>query len=130
MKANGTFEVEVMAEPPYDVHEGVSLSRVHVEKRFEGALSGTSKVDMLAVGTPVEGSGAYVATERIVGTLDGKAGSFVVMHRGTRTRDGFTLSIDIVASSGTGELEGIAGRIEIQIVEGKHFYEVDYTLAR
>ena len=39
------------------------------------------------------------------------------------------LSCTVVPDSGTGELTGLAGSLAINIVEGKHLYEFDYTLA-
>lgn len=38
------------------------------------------------------------------------------------------LSITVVPDSGTDELSGISGRFKIEIVEGKHFYEFEYSL--
>ena len=83
---------------------------------------------MLAVGTPVEGSAAYVAVERISGTLDGRGGSFLACHNGVMDRGTPSLSVTVVPDSGTGELEGLTGRIAIDIVDGKHFYTFDYAL--
>jgi Protein of unknown function (DUF3224) len=34
----------------------------------------------------------------------------------------------VVPDSGTGNLTGIAGTFTVNIVDGKHFYEFDYTL--
>jgi hypothetical protein len=33
-----------------------------------------------------------------------------------------------VPDSGTGELEGLAGRMQIAVADGRHSYEFDYTL--
>jgi hypothetical protein len=33
-----------------------------------------------------------------------------------------------VPDSGTGQLIGLSGKMEINIIEGKHFYEFEYTL--
>jgi hypothetical protein len=55
-------------------------------------------------------------------------GSFVLQHTGTMTRGAPELGITVVPDSGTGELVGLAGKMTIKIVEGKHFYEFDYTL--
>ena len=129
MIVKGSFEVKVSAEPAHDVVDGVALSRATCDKRFSGPLDATGLVSMLAVRSPVEGSAAYVAIERISGTLDGKRGTFVVQHVGTMTRGGPSLVITIAPDSGTGELAGISGRMSIQIIEGKHFYELDYDLA-
>ena len=38
------------------------------------------------------------------------------------------LSVTVVPDSGTGELEGLAGKMTINIEEGKHSYEFEYTL--
>ena len=36
--------------------------------------------------------------------------------------------ISVVPDSGTGELAGLAGTMTIDIVDGAHFFEFDYTL--
>jgi hypothetical protein len=33
-----------------------------------------------------------------------------------------------VPDSGTGQLAGLAGRMDIRITDGKHFYSFDFTL--
>jgi hypothetical protein len=38
------------------------------------------------------------------------------------------LIITVVPDSGTGDLVGLAGRMDIIIANGKHSYEFDYTL--
>jgi hypothetical protein len=38
------------------------------------------------------------------------------------------LSVTVVPDSGTGELAGLAGVFKIDIVDGQHLYEFDYTL--
>ena len=40
----------------------------------------------------------------------------------------YNLIIDVVPDSGTGQLAGLAGRVKIVIADGKHSYEIDYTL--
>ncbi|MDO9018113.1 MAG: DUF3224 domain-containing protein [Deltaproteobacteria bacterium] len=129
MNANGTFEITMNAEPPYDVVEGVSLGRVSFDKRFSGPLDATSKVDMIGARTPVDGSAGYVAIERVTGTLDGRQGTFVLQHSGVMTRGERTLSVTVVPDSGTGGLKGLSGRMDIQIVEGKHHYVFEFELA-
>ena len=96
------------------------------DKRFRGPLDATSVVHMLAVMSATPGSGAYVAIERIEGTLDGKRGSFHAQHSGAMDRGTPSLDISVVPDSGTGELAGLHGRIAIDIVDGKHYYTFDY----
>jgi hypothetical protein len=128
MIAKGKFEITVQQEPPYDVVDGVSLGRASFDKRFSGALEATGKVQMLGARTPVEGSAGYVALERISGTLDGRTGSFVVVHLGLMTRGAPSLEIKVVPDSGTGDLKGLTGKIDIQIVDRQHYYELIYEL--
>jgi hypothetical protein len=126
--AGGTFEVEMNPQPPYDTAGGVSLGRVSISKQFRGDLEASSTVEMLSAMTEVRGSAGYVAIERVTGTLDGRAGGFVLQHAGTMTRGNAELSVTVVPDSGSGELKGIAGEMKIDIVDGKHFYAFDYTL--
>jgi hypothetical protein len=126
--ASGTFEVEMNAQPPYDTSGGVSLGRMSISKQFRGALEASSTVEMLSAMTGVKGSAGYVAIERVTGTLDGRAGGFVLQHAGTMTRGNAELSVSVVPDSGSGELKGIAGKMTIDIVDGKHLYAFDYTL--
>jgi hypothetical protein len=128
MVARGTFQVTVQADPPYDVVEGVALGHAQVDKRFQGPLDATSRVHMIGARTAVDGSAAYVAMERVTGTLDGKTGTFVLQHTGSMIGGVPSLSVVVVANSGTGELTGIAGRMAIEIQGGDHSYAFDYTL--
>ena len=127
MRAHGTFEVK-LTPVASDPAQGGSFGRMTLDKRFEGDLVGISKGEMLAATTAVEGSAGYVAIERVEGTLHGRGGAFVLQHLGTMTRGEPRLLIGVVPDSGTGELTGLAGTMEITITGGRHFYDFDYTL--
>jgi hypothetical protein len=129
MNATGTFEITMHPEAPYDVVEGVSLARVRFEKRFSGALDASSVVHMIGARTAVETSAGYVAIERVTGSLDGRAGTFVLQHSGVMTRGALSLSVTVVPDSGTGALAGLSGSMTIQVVEGKHRYAFEYAIA-
>jgi len=83
---------------------------------------------MLAVTTSVEGSAGYVGMEHVTGTLKGHSGTFALQHTGTMTRGAPQLSVTVVPDSGTDQLEGLAGKMQIIIADGKHSYEFDYSL--
>ena len=83
----------------------------------------------LAAMGSVKGSAGYVAIERVTGILDGRTGSFALQHSGTMTRGVQELSVAVVPDTGTGELTGIAGRMNIIITDGKHSYEFHYSIA-
>jgi hypothetical protein len=125
--AKGTFQVELRREPPYEVSDGVSLGRTAIDKIFSGDLRGTSSAQMLSAAGEVKGSAGYVAIERFVGSLDGRSGSFVLQHFGVMTRGTAELKVSVVPDTGTGELRGIAGRLNIEIKDGRHEYVFEYS---
>lgn len=130
MTAKGTFDTANWTpQPHYDDRDGVTLGIVTMTKTFQGDLTGTSLVTLLVASTPVEDSRSYVAMERIDCTLDGRAGSFTVQHSAASDRGGKDLRITVVPDSGTGELRGIRGTMDIVIApDGSHSYTFDYTL--
>ena len=126
-EARGTFDVKVIPQAADDAAGG-PFGRLFLDKQFHGDLEGGSKGQMLAAGTAVEGSAGYVAMEIVSGTLDGRKGSFILQHVGSMARGVPTLTVTIVPDSGTEQLTGIAGRMTIIIADGKHSYELEYTL--
>jgi Protein of unknown function (DUF3224) len=54
-----------------------------LDKQCHGDLDATAKGEMLTGGAAVKDSGAYVAMERVSGTLRGRTGSFLLRHSGT-----------------------------------------------
>ncbi|MGA2599534.1 MAG: DUF3224 domain-containing protein [Bryobacteraceae bacterium] len=127
-RATGTFEVKLT---PQEAETGAdpTLGRLAIEKTFQGDLEATSWGQMLTARTSIQGSAGYVAIERVTGSLHGRPGSFTLQHSGIMTRGEPQLTISVVPDSGSGELEGISGRIAIQIEAGKHSYEFEYSLA-
>ena len=127
--AIGPFEVKIDPQAPDEKAGGTAIGRMLIDKKFHGDLEATSKGTMLAAGTGAKGSsGGYVALEIVTGTLKGRTGTFVLQHSATMTRGVPTLSITVVPDSGTGQLTGLAGKMNINITEGKHSYELEYTL--
>ena len=129
--ARGPFDVKLQPQKPDSpVAEAAQLGRMSIDKQFHGDLEATSKGEMIAARSAVEGSAGYVAMERVTGTLGGKRGSFVLLHRGLMDRGTPSLMVSVVPDSGTEELAGLSGTMNIVIAEGgKHSYEFDYTLA-
>ena len=124
--ATGTFDVTVA--PVATAAGDPALGRMTIDKQFHGDLQGTGRGEMLTGMTDTKGSAAYVAIERVTGTLHGRTGTFVFQHVGTMTRGAQQLVIVVVPDSGTGDLAGIAGTFRLTI-EGKvHRYEFEYAL--
>lgn len=123
----GEFDVKVTPQKDEGIGDP-SVGRMAIDKVYHGALAGTGLGQMLAGMGGAKDSGAYVAIERVTGTLDGKKGSFAVHHVGVMDRGKQSLVITVVPDSGTEALTGITGTMTIEIKDGKHFYTFDYTL--
>ena len=129
MKISGEFEIKLSPlEMSLQGQNDINLGRMAIDKTFLDDLSASSKGEMLSARTSVDGSAAYVAIEQVVGTLSGKTGSFVLQHFGTMQAKNSRLILEVAPDSATGELEGLSGKTEIIIKDGKHFYNFDYYL--
>jgi len=124
--AAGTFEVKLT--PQDDKSDDKSIGRMTAEKQWRGDLVGTSAGQMLTGGDVKTGSAGYVAMEKFTGTLQGRQGTFILQHSGTMTAGKGDLIITIVPNSGTDALNGISGKLAIKIENGKHFYDLEYSL--
>lgn len=126
-RACGTFEIQFV-HGPEDKIEGVSMGRRSADKQYSGDIEGTAKGEMLAALTNIKTSAGYVAMERVIGTLHGRKGTFLLQHAATTTATTRDFNVTVVPDSGTGQLAGLMGRMMIHIIDGKHLYEFDYTL--
>jgi hypothetical protein len=126
--AKGTFEVKITPQTPDGKFEDATMGRMTIDKQFHGDLEGTSKGQMLSATTDVKGSAGYVAMERVTGTLNGRTDGFVLQHSATMTRGVPQLSVTVVPDSGTAQLVGLTGKMDIIINAGKHSYDFQYTL--
>lgn len=126
--AAGAFDVKVTPVAAA-AGEEPSVGRMTIDKQYHGDLEATGKGQMLTGMSAVEGSGVYVAVERVSGTLGGRKGTFMLHHVGTMERGAPNLSIRVVPDSGTDELVGLKGTMTIEVKEGgKHFYAFEYSL--
>lgn len=127
-RAQGTFEVKLDPQAQDDKSGAAALGRMLIDKQFHGDLKAVGKGQMLTALTTVEGSAGYVAIEHVSGTLHGRSGAFVLQHSGTMARGAQQLTITVVPDSGADQLVGLAGQMTINIADGKHSYDFEYTL--
>jgi len=129
MHAEGYFDVTLTPQKADNPQaEAAGLTRLSIDKRYHGAIEGVARGEMLACGDGKQ-HGAYVAIEKITATLDGRSGSFALVHRAVMkqgTPENWEISV--VPESGTGQLAGISGTLTIMNRDGKHFYELQYAL--
>lgn len=128
-RISGKFDVKVLPQTADNQQaEAAGLGRMALDKQFHGDLEAVSQGEMLSVLDRATGSGAYVAMERVTGTLAGRKGSFVLFHHATMDRGNPALSIQVAPGSGTEELSGIRGTMDIRIEDKQHFYDFDYEI--
>ncbi len=127
MNAEGTFAVSRRAgdAPTQAVPD---IARTLLDKEWSGDLAGQSSVEMLSFMTPVRGSAVYVAIEVVRAALHGRRGSFAFFHAGVSERGQQRLTYEVVPDSGTGELTGLSGQLDLQIVNKVHHYTLTYAL--
>ena len=120
MKIVSGFEVTGWDPMPYgEESEGPLLSEAHVDKRYHGDLDGEGRVRLLMCRASADGplqNAGYIASELVSGTLGGRKGTFVLHHwgiaeAGAPPRTGG----HVVPGSGTGELAGLSGTMEIHV---------------
>jgi hypothetical protein len=130
MHATGSFDIKTTPASPPPLGDP-SLIRLTSEKQFHGDLEGASRGEMLGAGNVQSGNAGYVALEAVSGTLQGRRGTFILQHSGSITAGVQQLNIKVVPGSGTGDLAGISGSMNIRIeAGGKHFYDFDYALPK
>lgn len=127
-KVSGEFDVKLVPETLAAGSEGTGIERMTLDKHYHGALTATGRGEFLSFRSPVPTSAVYVAIEKVDGTLDGRAGSFLLQHAGVMGGATPGLRIIVAPDSGTGELAGITGTLGIRIEGGKHYYDLDYSL--
>jgi hypothetical protein len=134
MKATANFDVTGWNPASSDQPDvGPELSRVVIRKTFQGDdIEGKSEGEGLFCGMsdPEAGAG-YVVSERITGQLGDRRGSFVIQHGGLMG-PGITPRTfgHVVPGSGTGDLVGLTGEVEIdQTEDGKHTMILNYEFA-
>lgn len=128
--AKGIFEIAGWDEKTYQqLENGGKLTEAKVMQQFTGDLVGEGSVIWLMAYTAKQ-TARFVGIQRIVATVGGKKGSFLVETTGDF--DGTTAKGDwtIIPESGTDDLAGISGEGSFGAPHGSQAeYQLDYELA-
>ncbi len=126
----GMFEIKKWEEQAYhESGDGAKMTAAHVSFLYHGAIEGESIMEYLMTYRP-DGTGVYIGLERIAGSIDGRAGSFVLQHAGTFAADGVTGTYLVVPDSGTDDLRGLRGGGNLSISgAGPYPLALDYDFA-
>jgi hypothetical protein len=130
--ASGTFTGKHWEETglsPAD--ESPRLVQAKAGSVYSGGIESEVTTCLYAMTYVTDASGAFAGQERLSGSLDGRAGSFVIEQRGTFDETGTVhCTFEVVAGSGTGELTGLRGQGSFTATQGEESYPYtfDYEL--
>lgn len=110
-RSESSFTIDEWNEKHNDEWQLGKLTRTLVTKKFQGSLDGKSEVEaiMLRLNEQDVSVMAYVGIERIECVLDGRSGSFIVLHTAEAIGQDRQATWKILPGSGTGDLAGISG---------------------
>ena len=124
--ARGTFSVDLSPRPPDPDTEG--LGQLQLRKTWAGDIEARGTGLMISGGDPGTGTAGYVAMELVQGRVGGRSGAFALQQFGTMRDGAIHLVYEVVPGSGTEELTGISGTLELDIEDGTHHYTLSYDL--
>lgn len=105
----GYFQITNWNETPYDEDKnGHKKSQAIVMQDYSGDIEGNSEVQYL-MSYQSENEAVFVGFEVIKGQINGKKGSFTLMHIGEFTNGCAKSDFSIVPGSGTEQLSDIDG---------------------
>jgi hypothetical protein len=129
--ANARFSIKSWDEKPYSEGNDLpKLTRAAVTKTFTGDITGEGHVEYLMM-YRADGSATFVGLERVVGSVAGKSGSFVLQRTGAFENGVAKESYSVIPGSGTGELRGLSGDGTSAVGHGmEHPLTLNYELSQ
>jgi hypothetical protein len=124
LHARGTFAVKLLPE-----ESGLPMvGRFALEKTYAGDAVGTGAGVMLSAGDPATGEAGYVVLEVADLTIGERSGTFAMQQLGTMSGGQQSITYLVTPGSGTGGFAGISGRLELEIRDGEHRYDLVHDL--
>jgi hypothetical protein len=107
-KATGSFTIKGWDEQPFAELEGApKLTQARVTTTYTGDLDGEGTSTLVMAYDGADAS--YAGYERVVGSLGGRSGSFVLRLAGGFEQGAARTDWTVVDGSGAGELAGLRG---------------------
>lgn len=127
-QANASFSVAGWDEKtwegaPHNEVEGRKLTRAEVSFTYQGDIEGESTLQYL-MSYNEDGTGSFVGIEKVTGSINGRSGGFVWQHTGRFDERGVWATLTVAPGSGTGELAGLNGKAEIELIGHKDSYPI------
>ena len=116
--AKASFEIVTWEEHTYqELDAGAKLTRASVTQCFHGDIEGVGTVEFLLM-YPDSTCAYFAGMQRVIGTLKGRSGSFVLQTNGTYVDGKAGADWFVVPGSATGELRGLQGNGGFSPVSG------------
>lgn len=127
---NARFAIQSWDEKPLSEGQGQPrLTRASVTKTYTGEVEGTGQVEYVMMYRS-DGSAVFVGLERVIGRIDGKAGTFVLQRTGTFDSGQAKESYSVIPGSATGDLQGLVGEGSSAVGHGmEHPFTLSYELS-
>ncbi|WP_408009776.1 DUF3224 domain-containing protein [Pseudalkalibacillus sp. A8] len=120
-QATSIIKIKRGSEIPYsDMKGGPKLTKGHFEMSYEGDLQGEGILEELKCYF-TETSATVYGLERFTGSIGNRIGSFVLEHDGTFEDGVLTSTQKVIPQSGTGDLKGIDGVINVESSDSDAF---------
>ncbi|MGH4035723.1 DUF3224 domain-containing protein [Actinomycetota bacterium Odt1-20B] len=130
--ATGTFTFASWDEQPVAGAEGgARIAHAAVVNGFTGGIESAATACEYTIAYTTQKTGAFTGYEFLDGSVDGRAGSFVIEQRGTFAEDGtISCAFTVLPGSGSGALAGLSGSGSFTAREGVPTvpYTFDYEL--
>ncbi|HJE60875.1 MAG TPA: DUF3224 domain-containing protein [Nocardiopsis listeri] len=128
-RTEGTFTFADWKEEELSEGPSPKLARAHVTNHYSGGIEAADTDCAYTFVYLEDGTGSFTGFQRLSGTLDGRAGTFILEERGTFLERGeVRCGFEVV--SGTEELTGLRGTGRYVAVPGEPSvaYVLEYTL--
>ncbi|SHJ55597.1 Protein of unknown function [Tessaracoccus bendigoensis DSM 12906] len=125
MAIRATFEIEITPT------EAVlpATGRFDFAKVWTGDIRGVSRGVMLSAGDPASGTAGYVALEVFEGTIGERSGTVAFQQLGTMDHGNQGLRYLVVPGSGTGDLVGAIGVLNLKVDSDSGIHSVVLELS-
>jgi hypothetical protein len=109
----GTFGIKSWDEKTWEGKDwkevpGAKMTDATVVHTFHGVIEGEGTQHGITT-YAADGTATYLGYERVIGSIEGRFGSFVMEHRGGFDGKLAKSTYTVVAGSGTGDLVGLRG---------------------
>jgi hypothetical protein len=127
--ANARFAITSWNEQAYSEEAGQpKLTRATVTKTLTGDIEGDGRVEYLMMYRG-DGPASFVGRERVNGRIGDRSGSFALRRTGEFEGGQAKESYEVIAGSGTGQLEGLRGTGVSAVGHGmEHPFTLEYDL--